>query len=75
MISPQFTNNPLTAHPLADQSEWWATDQSTHAVETIHNRKVFSPDFVTPIIPSRVQEAGLDVPRKNGSLTIRAWKE
>lgn len=75
MTTPEFTNNPLTAHPLADQSEWWATDKTTKAAETIRNRKVLNPDFVTPTAPSRVQEAGKDVPQKQGSLTFRAWKE
>ena len=34
-----FTNNPLTAHPLADQQEWWATDSSTKEAEALLNQE------------------------------------
>lgn len=71
----QFKNNPLTAHPLADQAEWWADDKATKEIETIRNQKTFDPAMAQPKAPARVQEAGLDVPRREGSLTMRAWKE
>lgn len=71
----QFKNNPLTAHPLADQSEWWADDKTTKEIEAIRNRKIFDPALAAPTAPSQVLEAGQPVPRREGSLTIRAWTE
>ena len=35
----QFNNDPVTAHPLADQAEWWATDKSTKDAEAALNQK------------------------------------
>lgn len=33
-------NNPNTAHPLADQATWWATDESTKEAEAALNQEL-----------------------------------
>lgn len=71
----EFKNNPLTAHPLADQSEWYADDAAIQTLDAIKGHKVINPQFAPRPTPTRVQEAGLDVPQRWGSLTMRAYKE
>lgn len=70
----QFKNNPLTCHPLADQSEWFKDDGCIREIETIRNQKTYDVAFAPLKAPSRVQEAGVDIARRNGSLTIAALR-
>lgn len=67
-----FTNNPLTAHPLADQAEWWATDKTTKEAEAIQNHKVFDPVLTPYALPTKIEEGGKIVSTLNGSLTVAA---
>lgn len=71
----EFKNNPLTAHPLADQSEWYADDAAIQTLDAMRGHKLSNPQFAPLAAPNRVQEAGLDVPRREGSLSMRAYKE
>lgn len=72
MIYSEFKTNPLVAHPLADQREWYADDKAVKTLEQIVNHKLGNPYLAPPTEPQQVLEGGKPVVRHLGSLTVRA---
>lgn len=72
MIYSEFKTNPLTAHPLADQSEWYSDDKAIKTLEQIVNHKLGNPNFAPPTEPNQVMEGSKPIYRHLGSLTVRA---
>ena len=67
-----FKTNPLTAHPLSDQQEWYADDLAIKTLEKIVNHKNGNPYATAYELPENVLEGGNPFPKSHGSLTQAA---
>lgn len=65
----EFTKSPLTAHPLADQREWWADDAAIQTYEDMWNHKMTFPQLFPQERPNKIYEGGKEIYPPNGGLS------
>lgn len=70
----ELKTNPLTAHPLADQREWWADDAAIQTVEDIVNHKMIFPSLFPQERPTKIVEGGKAIYPPHGGLTMASTR-